>query len=59
MEYAVLVVDDQPDNIKHISLLLKEMGLGKKIYSAPNGKVALEVLEQHLILSYQTGKCQK
>ncbi len=46
MEYSILVVDDQPDNIKFISLLLKEMQLGKKIYSAPNGKVALELIDK-------------
>lgn len=46
MEYSILVVDDQPDNIKYISLLLKEMELGKKIYSAPNGKIALGLAEK-------------
>ncbi|WP_405205136.1 response regulator [Aquimarina sp. LLG6339-5] len=46
MEYSILVVDDQPDNIKYISLLLKEMGLGKKVYSAPNGKIALGLAEK-------------
>ncbi len=54
MEYSILVVDDQPENIKFISLLLKEMGLGKKIYSAPNGKIALSLIEKtvpDLILS--------
>ncbi len=54
MEYSILVVDDQPENIKFISLLLKEMGLGKKTYSAPNGKIALELVEKvvpDLILS--------
>ncbi len=54
MEYSILVVDDQPDNIKFISLLLKEMGLGKKIYSAPNGKIASELVKKvspNLILS--------
>lgn len=54
MEQAVLVVDDQPDNIKTITLLLKNMGLGKNIYSAPNGKIALELAEKFhptLILS--------
>jgi len=48
MEYSILVVDDQASNIKFVSLLLKEMGLGKKIYSAPNGKVAFELI-QHII----------
>lgn len=48
MEYSILVVDDQASNIKFISLLLKEMGLGKKIYSAPNGRIALELIENTL-----------
>lgn len=54
MEYTILVVDDQSDNIKFISLLLKEMGLGKKVYSAPNGKIALKLVQNiipDLILS--------
>jgi len=45
MEYAVLIVDDQAENIKYISRLLKDMNLGNKIYSAPNGRVALELME--------------
>jgi len=54
MEYSILVVDDQPENIRFISILLKEMELGNKIYSAPNGKVALGLIEKitpDLILS--------
>ncbi|WP_164914224.1 hybrid sensor histidine kinase/response regulator [Aquimarina sediminis] len=54
MEYSILVVDDQPENIRFVSLLLKEMGLGSKIYSAPNGKIALDLVEKvspDLILS--------
>ncbi len=54
MDFSILVIDDQPENIKYVSILLKEMGLGKKIYSAPNGKVALELMESvipNLILS--------
>jgi len=54
MEYAILVVDDQPSNIKYVGTLLQEMGLGKKVYSAPNGKIAMEVMENvipDLILS--------
>ncbi len=54
MEYSILVVDDQAANIKLISLLLKEMGLGKKIFSAPNGKIAMDLVEKvipDLILS--------
>ncbi|MFL1897190.1 response regulator [Aquimarina sp. 2-A2] len=46
MEYSVLVVDDQPENIKLITHILKEMDLGRKIYAAPNGKIALQLAVQ-------------
>jgi len=54
MKYSILVVDDQAENIRYISSLLKEMKLGSKIYSAPNGKIALELVKKvnpDLILS--------
>ena len=41
----VLIVDDNPDNIELVQLLLKgELGL--RIYRASNGKEALEMLER-------------
>lgn len=46
MKYKVLVVDDQPESIKYTSLLLKKMEFESEIYSAPNGKVALELIQK-------------
>lgn len=46
MEYSVLVVDDEKDNIKLITNILKELGLGNKIYAAPNGKIALNIAQK-------------
>lgn len=48
MEYSVLIVDDQIESIKYVSRLLNDMGLGDNIYSAPNGKVALQLIEKVL-----------
>ena len=49
MENGILVVDDERENIKAISHLLKEMGFGKRIYSAPNGKIALSLAKKYLL----------
>jgi two-component system sensor histidine kinase/response regulator len=48
MGYSILVVDDHADNIRTINALLQEMGLGKKVYSAPNGRIALELAHMYL-----------
>lgn len=44
---AVLVVDDEPQNIALTVELLRRMELAAKIYSAPNGQVALELARQY------------
>lgn len=46
--FTVLVVDDKADNIKVINSLLREMDLGRNVYSAPNGKIALELAKKFL-----------
>jgi len=46
MKYKVLIVDDQPESIKYTSILLKKMEFESEIYSAPNGKVALTLIEK-------------
>ncbi len=40
MEHSVLLVDDKADNLSMMVGLLREMGLSKRVYSAPNGEVA-------------------
>lgn len=46
MEYTILIVDDQSDNIKVLRALLREMGLGEKIHTAPNEDLALSLAKQ-------------
>ena len=43
IEPSILVVDDKAQNIIATTELLRRMEIGNKIYSAPNGKVGLEL----------------
>lgn len=47
MEYSVLLADDKPENISQMVGFLREMGLSKNIYSAPNGKVAYTLAQKY------------
>lgn len=43
MEYTILIVDNEPESISQVIDSLREMGLTKRIYSAPNGKIAYDL----------------
>lgn len=47
--YHILVVDDEKIERRGISFLLKKMGWEVELAEAPNGKAALEYLENHTV----------
>jgi len=44
--HSILLVDDQPDNLKIMINYLKESGVDYQILLAPNGKIALEIADK-------------
>ncbi|MEP1034700.1 response regulator [Ekhidna sp.] len=44
----ILVIDDNPDNLKIIIDELKELGLHKHALTAPNGKIGLKLAEKYI-----------
>jgi len=48
MKQTILVIDDQPDNLKIIVDYLKESDVVYTILKAPNGKIACEIAEKKI-----------
>ena len=47
-QHTILVIDDQPDNLKIIVDYLKESGVDYTILKAPNGKIACKIAEKKI-----------
>jgi two-component system sensor histidine kinase/response regulator len=47
-QHKILVIDDQPDNLKIIVDYLKESGTNYTILKAPNGKIACKIAEKKM-----------
>jgi CheY-like chemotaxis protein len=47
-QYTILVVDDQPDNLKIIADYIQEAGSQYSILKAPNGKFACQIAEDRI-----------
>ncbi len=46
--YAVLAVDDMPENLSLIVQGLRTIGIKQKVYTAPNGKIGLDLANRYL-----------
>lgn len=47
-KYAVLAVDDLPENLILIVEGLRTIGIKQKVYTAPNGKIGFELADKYL-----------
>ncbi|MEP0366365.1 MAG: response regulator [Cyclobacteriaceae bacterium] len=47
-DFAVLALDDEPGNLSHLVKCLREIGIQKKIYTAPNGVIGLKLAKKYL-----------